>query len=259
MEALKALSEGTALEEHLNTDEIIRYFAVHNFVLNYDSYTGNMLHNYYLYEKNGKLEMLPWDYNLAFGAFGGGGPGGQGGPGEFGRPREDGNFAPSGSPGDMGRPEGASDATALINTGIDSPLSGATEEKRPMWAWIAADETYLTQYHQVLDRLLKDYFENGSFEAELDSMIALLRPYVEKDPTAFYTVEEFDKAVETLRQVCQLRAQSIRAQLDGTLAARTTEQDASSRVDASGVTISDMGTHMGGGEGGPGGRGGKRN
>ena len=136
-----------------------------------------------------------------------------------------------------------------------------------MWAWIAADETYLTQYHQVLDWLLKDYFENGSFEAELDSMIALLRPYVEKDPTAFYTVEEFDQAVETLRQVCQLRARSIRAQLDGTLAAKTTDQDASSRVDASGVTISDMGTHMGGGEGGPGGReggfpggrGGKRN
>ena len=266
VEALKALSEGTALEEHLNTDEIIRYFAVHNFVLNYDSYTGNMLHNYYLYEKNGKLEMLPWDYNLAFGAFGGGNPGGQGGPDAFGRPGEDGSSAPSGRPGedgssapsgrpgDTGRPEGASDATALINTGIDSPLSGTTEEKRPMWAWIAADETYLTQYHQVLDRLLKDYFENGSFEAELDSMIALLRPYVEKDPTAFYTVEEFDQAVETLRQVCQLRARSIRAQLDGTLAAKTTDQDASSRVDASDVTISDMGTHMGGGKGGPGGR-----
>ena len=28
-----------------------------------------MIHNYYLYENNGILSMLPWDYNLAFGGF----------------------------------------------------------------------------------------------------------------------------------------------------------------------------------------------
>ena len=28
-----------------------------------------MIHNYYLYEQDGKLSMLPWDYNLAFGGF----------------------------------------------------------------------------------------------------------------------------------------------------------------------------------------------
>ncbi|MBQ6498934.1 MAG: CotH kinase family protein, partial [Ruminococcus sp.] len=70
--ALKGLSQGENLEEYIDTEEVIRYFAAHNFVLSYDSYTGNMLHNYYLYEKEGKLSMLPWDYNLAFGAFGGG-------------------------------------------------------------------------------------------------------------------------------------------------------------------------------------------
>lgn len=37
--ALKALSENKNLDEYLYTDEIIRYFAAHNFVLNYDSYT----------------------------------------------------------------------------------------------------------------------------------------------------------------------------------------------------------------------------
>ena len=31
-----------------------------------------MIHNYYLHEKNGKLGMIPWDYNLAFGTFMGG-------------------------------------------------------------------------------------------------------------------------------------------------------------------------------------------
>ena len=73
--ALKNLSKGN-IEDSVDIDSVINYFVVHNFVMNYDSYTGNMLHNYYLYEENGKLQMIPWDYNLAFGAFMnmGGGP-----------------------------------------------------------------------------------------------------------------------------------------------------------------------------------------
>lgn len=76
--SLKQISLGENIEDAVDIDALTRYFVVHNFVLNYDSYTGNMLHNYYLYEKDGKLTMLPWDYNLAFGAFAqiGGGKGG---------------------------------------------------------------------------------------------------------------------------------------------------------------------------------------
>ena len=218
--ALKALSEGRP-EDALNTEEVIRYFAAHNFVLNYDSYTGNMLHNYYLYENGGKLSMLPWDYNLSFGGF-------AGGPGES---------------------TGANDATSLLNTGIDTPLSGSTEENRPMWAWILADESCLEQYHAVLDSLLTDYIENGSFEAELDRIIEIIRPYVEKDPTAFYSVSEFDTAAATLKQVCLLRAESIRKQLNGELSIRTETQEAAAKVDASGINIQSMGG-MGGGRDG---------
>ena len=47
----------------------IAYLAVHSFLCNDDSYTGMMVHNYYLYEEKGKLSILPWDYNLAFGGF----------------------------------------------------------------------------------------------------------------------------------------------------------------------------------------------
>ena len=217
--ALKALSEGSPADA-LDTDEVIRYFAAHNFVLNYDSYTGSMLHNYYLYEHDGKLSMIPWDYNLAFGGFGGG----------------------------MGS-MGGSDASALINTGIDTPLSGATEDSRPMWAWITANESYLEQYHAALNELLTTYFESGSFEAEMDRLYEMLRPYVEQDATAFYSVEEYDTALETLKQFCLLRAQSIRKQLDGALSTRTDAQEASAQVDASGLNVNAMGG-MGGGKDG---------
>ena len=67
--SLKTLSSYENLEDVLDMDAVLRYFVVHNFVVNGDSYTGNMIHNYYLYEEDGRLSMLPWDYNLAFGTF----------------------------------------------------------------------------------------------------------------------------------------------------------------------------------------------
>ena len=70
--SLNALSKYENLEDVVNTEEVLRYFVVHNFVVNGDSYTGSMIHNYYLYEENGQLSMIPWDYNLAYGTFQGG-------------------------------------------------------------------------------------------------------------------------------------------------------------------------------------------
>ena len=209
--ALKSLSEDNA-ESAVDTDEVIRYFVAHNFVLNYDSYTGNMLHNYFLYENDGKLSLLPWDYNLAFGTFSGG--------------------------GEMGNGE---NATALINTGIDSPLSGADEADRPFWEFIASDEDYLEQYHKVYDELISSFFESGKFESELERVYNMIRPYVEKDTSAFYTVDEFDDAYETLNKFCLLRAESIRKQLSGELASISDEQTASEQVDASDISIKTMG------------------
>lgn len=68
--ALKNISEGKELEEYLDVDNVLKYMAVHTFSVNMDSLSGNMAHNYYLYEYNGRLNILPWDYNLAFGGMG---------------------------------------------------------------------------------------------------------------------------------------------------------------------------------------------
>ena len=67
--SLKQLSAYENLENVVDMEAVLAYFAAHNFVVNGDSYTGSMIHNYYLYEKDGKLAMIPWDYNLAFGSF----------------------------------------------------------------------------------------------------------------------------------------------------------------------------------------------
>ena len=46
IDSLKSLSSYENLEEVLDIEPVLRYFVVHNFVVNGDSYTGNMIHNY---------------------------------------------------------------------------------------------------------------------------------------------------------------------------------------------------------------------
>ena len=209
IESLKKLSNKEQLESVVDIDAVIRYFVVHNYVCNGDSYTGSMIHNYYLYEENGQLAMLPWDYNLAFGTFRGG------------------------------------NGQSTVNTPIDTPVSGGVGEDRPMWSWILSDESYTEMYHQYFAVFL----DTVDIQGIIDNAYNLIKSYVEKDPTAFYTYEEFEAGVNTMRQFCALRSESISMQLANGETATNVNY-----ADASDLTLSDMGS-MGGGMGGFGDRG----
>ena len=75
VDMIKNLNDGTNLEDYIDIDATMRYFAVSSALVNLDSYQCNMFHNYYLYEEDGVCSILPWDLNLSFGAFSGGGGG----------------------------------------------------------------------------------------------------------------------------------------------------------------------------------------
>ena len=213
--ALKKLSIGENLTNTVDIDAVIRYFVVHNFVVNFDSYTGSMIHNYYLYEKDGQMQMIPWDYNLAFGGF-----------------------------MSMGS------ATSLVNYPIDSPVSGGDASDRPMIAWIFGNEEYTNRYHEIFSEFMTSYFESGYFAEMMDSVTALLAPYVEKDPTKFCTYEEFLTGISTLKQFCLLRAESVRGQLNGTIGATTETQYSGTLIDAGTININAMGSMGGSMDGG---------
>ena len=72
VEALKNVHGKTDIEKYIDVDQVLKYMAVHNFSVNDDSLSGSMAHNYYLYEANGQISILPWDYNLALGGMHGG-------------------------------------------------------------------------------------------------------------------------------------------------------------------------------------------
>lgn len=203
IESLKKLSGNEDIASVVDIEQVIRYFVVHNYVCNDDSYTGMMVHNYYLYEKDGRLSMIPWDYNLGFGTF------------------------------------GSANAASIVNTPIDTPVSGGSSD-RPMLNWMFENDEYTALYHQYFT----EFLNRVDIQSIIGNAYDLIQSYVEKDPTAFFTYEEFELGVETLRRFCELRSESISMQL-----ANGETVDNMSYVDASAITLSDMGS-MGGGMGG---------
>ncbi|WP_169082647.1 CotH kinase family protein [Paenibacillus sp. PL91] len=73
LDMLDELNNGTDIESVLNVDEALGFIALNVLTSNMDSYLGQNKHNYYLYEDDGLFNVLPWDYNMAFGGLGGSG------------------------------------------------------------------------------------------------------------------------------------------------------------------------------------------
>ena len=218
VEALKNISEGTDLETYMDVDNILKYMAVHTFVVNDDSLSGTMAHNYYLYEYNGKLNILPWDYNLSFGGMSmGGGMGGQ-----------------------------SSGATSVINDAIDTPFSITS-----FFDALLENEEYLEQYHEYLNELVEKYVNGGEFEKTYERIRSQIDDLVGNDPTAFYSYEEYEEAANMLIEVVQLRVKSVSGQLAGTIPSTDEgqQQDSSNLIDGSDIDLSVMGSFSGGGGG----------
>lgn len=203
--ALKNISEGTELEKYLDVDNVLKYMAVHTFSVNLDSLSGNMAHNYYLYEYNGMLNILPWDYNLSFGGM------------------------------NHGAESGASE---VVNDAVDSPFQATA-----FFDALLEDETYLSRYHEYLGQLAEEYVLGGRFQEVYQRIRGQIDTLVETDPTALYSYEEYEAGAEMLYRTVLLRAESVKGQIDGAIPATDEEQkaDDTQLVDASAIDISVMG------------------
>ncbi len=212
VEALKALSEGKDLETYFDVDQILRYLAAHTVVVNLDSYSSMMAQNYYIYERDGQITILPWDYNLAWGGF------------------------QSGS------------ASSVINFPIDTPVSGVDMSNRPLIQKLFSNPEYLDRYHGYLQQLMDNYFANGKFAEKINELDALISEYVKNDVTKFCTYDEYKTAVSAFITLGELRAQSVQGQLDGTIPSTTAGQNADpgKLIPAGDLRLSDLGSMMGG-------------
>ena len=204
--ALKTLSTGADVSSAVDIDEVIAYFAVHNFVVSWNSYTGDTAGNYFLYEKRGHLSMLPWDYSSAFGTYRSG------------------------------------DATKMINYPVDTPLLKGLSGNRPMFDWIMKDQRYVTAYHAAMRDLIERYSGENDISFELKQIEAMLTPYIERDQNKFASETAFHKGVDTLILFWKLRSESVENQLSGIIPSTLEGQAESPEllIDADSLELIDM-------------------
>lgn len=141
-----------------NLDPYIKAWAANVVFGNLDSYVY-LPHNYYLYhnEDTDKMEWITWDASLAFGVY----------------------------------------AFLIVPNSIDFDilyLPNNAETDRPLNFYILEDESLKQQYMGEICTFIKEEFFPAKLYPQIDSLGALIRPYVYAEPGAnqMFTTTEFN-------------------------------------------------------------------
>ncbi len=200
-----------ALEEIIDVDSLIRYFAVNTYLVNLDSYQSEKMQNYALYiNETGEATIIPWDYNYSFGVY------------------------------------GIGSASDVINFDIYNPVINTTLKDRPLLNVILQNDEYKVLYEKYLNDITiiaseggttsdGDTYEENNFATILNKYNKLLNNIYGNDPTAFYTLDEYNKATTSLKKLIEQRSEAVLNQLNGNNEKVTTD-----------INLRDMGESVGG-------------
>ncbi|MGV2967636.1 CotH kinase family protein [Paenibacillus sp. AGC30] len=170
IQTLNEMPEGEKgdIESVLDVDSALQYIAGNMVFGNYDSYNGDKGHNYMLYsDAAGKFTVVPWDFNMSFNGYSGGG----------------GRGTTTGS---------TTTNTNATNVSVDEPVLGISMENVPMINNLLAVPEYKEKYLSYVNELT-DYMEG--IQDRITGLADEIRPYVEADPTKFYTTEQFESNI----------------------------------------------------------------
>lgn len=206
--ALKNIQSGNDIEKYIDVDQILKYMAVHNFAVNEDSLSGNMAHNYYLYESNGQISVLPWDYNLSFGGMGRG------------------------------------DGTSVVNSAIDDSWS-ATQLFDFVFENEEYTERYHEYYNKLVNEYLYGGKFSETYNRIRNQIDALVEsdPNAMYDYEKYEKAAEI--LYETVMLRAESVKGQLDGTIPSTSQAQNS--DSSTLVDASHIKLSDMGQFMNGG------------
>lgn len=238
--ALKSVAQGQDIESHVDIESVLKYMALQTMVVNYDCMTGNNTQNYYLHEGNGKISLIPWDYNLAWGGypeddfsmfgggFGGGGDwggfGGSGGGNWGGFGGGWGGFEISRPGEDLGQST-PQEVSRIVNFPINTPFS-ADLNQRKFFMNLLANDKYLKQYHHYLEMLCKEYIKGGKLAGSIALIMKEIGQTTGTESNAFYTNAQFHTATQTLEQMLDRKATSVLGQIAGTIPSTWDDQKA---------------------------------
>jgi hypothetical protein len=164
IELTKILNEKPEdIEKYLNVDQALWMFAFNNVLVNLDSYTGRLCHNYYLYKnpKSGLFEPIVWDMNLSFGGF---------------------RFA-----ADKGLSnEDMATMSPFIHYKTRNP-------KRPLLVKLLENDLYRKVYVGHMRTILEENFYNGEYKKQAEKIRQRIDSSVREDSNKLYPYEEYQK------------------------------------------------------------------
>ena len=243
VEALRSVDMGLDIEKHIDIECLMKYLALQTIVVNFDGLTGKESHNYYLREANGIISLIPWDYNLAWGGY----PDEEESETDFdvkkwlewydslSQEQQDSIMA-------IERERNKTEITKIVNFPIDTPFS-IELSKRTFFMDLLSIEQYKKRYYYYLTALAKNYILGGSLKNRISLINKEIDPIVSTEPNAFYTKEQFKKAVETFIIVLEKRAQSVLGQIDGRIPSTWEKQVSNPHtlIDCIDIDINDLG------------------
>lgn len=152
------------IEKVLDVDQTLWMHALNNVIVNLDSYTGSLSHNYYLwFDSTGVAHPLIWDLNMAFGGW-----------------RRNFSF------------ETMKDEELVQY----SPMAEFDNPKRPLISKLLRTPLYRKLYVAHYKTIVKDYLENGKWLTEAQAMLKDIDPWVKKDSLKLYTYEAFQQSLD---------------------------------------------------------------
>ncbi len=164
MELLRQLKDKPEqLEDMLNIDEAIWMHAFNNVLVNLDSYTGRLCHNYYLMRDTFSVwHPLLWDMNLSLGGF---------------------RF--SGVGGKLSNQE-LMDLSLFLHFNEKSST-------RPLIVKLLDIPLYRKIYVAHVKTIYEDYLAEDQYRTIAEPLREMLRPLVQAEPQALYDIESFEK------------------------------------------------------------------
>ncbi len=150
----------------LNIDMVLWMHAFNNVLVNLDSYTGRLCHNYYLYKTpDGLFTPIIWDMNISFGGF-----------------RYDGE-----KPGALTVPE-MQEYSLFAHYKNRNP-------KRPLITNILSNPLWRKIYVGHCRTILTENFANGEYLKLAQRIRSLIDAEVKNDPNKLYSYSDFQKNI----------------------------------------------------------------
>jgi spore coat protein CotH len=171
----------TNLEKLFNVDGFLRWIAMANLMVHWDTY-GSMTHNYYLYTDpgdDGRMHWITWDHNMVMMNMGGGGGGGGGG-----------------------------------RSATELGLPNVNADQWPLLGYLIADPEYRKTYNKYVAEFAKGPFATDTVVKRLTELHTMIAPYVvgeqgeQKGYTMLSNAAAFNSAVDDLKKHIETRQQA---------------------------------------------------